>query len=98
MYLFRKVVWSNCCLCYLEISRSVPKSAEAAQSTHKHFTDTSAVQFSSVRITNTKSAAVVLPSRDRQASSLAPISRRDKGQQEHQEKFSVVPLSHGSKD
>jgi hypothetical protein len=51
--LFRKVLWSNSCLCCLEISSSVHRSAAAARSTHKHFTDTPAVQFSRVRRANT---------------------------------------------
>ena len=38
-----------------------------------------------------KSAVVAGPSRDSQASASAPVGRND--QQEHQEKFSAVPLS-----
>ena len=53
MDLFRKVLWSNSHLCCLEISSSVHRLAAAARSTCKHFTDTPAVQFSSVRIANT---------------------------------------------
>ena len=52
MDLFRKVLWSNSHLCCLEISSSVHRSAAAARSTHKHFMDTPAVQFSRVRIAN----------------------------------------------
>jgi hypothetical protein len=44
--LFRNVLWSNSGLCRLEIGSSVHRAAAAAQSTHKHFTDTPAVQFS----------------------------------------------------
>jgi hypothetical protein len=51
--LFRKVLWSNSCLCCLEIGSSVHRSAAAAPSTHKHFTDTPAVQFSRVGIAST---------------------------------------------
>jgi hypothetical protein len=50
--LFRKVLWSNTYLCCLEIGSSVHRLAVAAQSTHKHFTDTSAVQFGRVGIAN----------------------------------------------
>ena len=52
MDLFRKVLWSNSHLCCLEISSSVHRSAVAARSTHKHFTDTPAVQFSRIWISN----------------------------------------------
>ena len=46
----------------------------AAQTTHKHFTDTPEVQFSSVRI----AAVVEKPSRNSQASAeSAQVSRRD---------------------
>ena len=51
--MFRKVLWSNSHLCCLEIGSSVHRSAAAARSTHKHFMDTPAVQFSRVRIVNT---------------------------------------------
>ena len=57
MNLFRKVLWSNSCLCCLEINSSVQRSAVAAQSIHKHFTDTWAVRFScSVRIATAETA------------------------------------------
>ena len=49
-------------------------------------------QFGS-RESKHQSAAVALPSRDSQASALAQVSTRDQSQQEHQEKFSAVPLS-----
>jgi hypothetical protein len=46
------VMWNNSHLCCLEIGSSVHRSAEAAPSTCKHFTDTSAVQFGRVGIAN----------------------------------------------
>jgi hypothetical protein len=49
--LFRKVLWSNSHLCYLEIVSSVHSLAAAAQSTGKHFMDTPAVQFGRVGVT-----------------------------------------------
>jgi hypothetical protein len=48
--LFRNVLWSNSHLCCLEISSSVHKLAEAAQSTPYHFIDT-IVQFARVGVT-----------------------------------------------
>jgi hypothetical protein len=51
--MFREVLWSNSCLCCLEIGNSVHRLAAKAQSTYKHFQDISAVQFSRVRIANT---------------------------------------------
>jgi hypothetical protein len=50
--LFRKVLWSDFHLCYLEISSSVHKLAAAAQSTRKHFMGTPAVQSSRAGIAN----------------------------------------------
>jgi hypothetical protein len=47
------VLWSNSYLCCLEISNSVHRLTVAAPSTHKHFTDIPAVQFSRVGIANT---------------------------------------------
>ena len=52
MDLFRKVLWSNSHLCCLEISSSVHRPMATAQSTQKHFTDTPAVQFSRIWISN----------------------------------------------
>ena len=46
------LLWSNSRLCCLEISSSVHRSAAAVRSTHKHFTDTPAVQLSRIRIAN----------------------------------------------
>ena len=40
-----RVLWSNSHLCCLEISSSIHRSAAAAQSTSKQFTDTPAIQF-----------------------------------------------------
>ena len=61
----------------------------AAPSTHIHFGDIPAVQFSNVRI----AAVVARPSRNSQASAeSAGVSRRDLSQWEHQ-KFLAVPLS-----
>lgn len=60
--LVRKVLWSNSCLCCLETGSSVHRSAVAAWSTGKHFTDKPAVQFDRVRI----ATAVIRPSRDSQ--------------------------------
>ena len=68
------VLWSNSHLRCQEISSSVPRSVVAAQTTHKHFTDTPEVQFSSVRI----AAVVEKPSRNGQPSAeSAQVSRRD---------------------
>lgn len=44
------VLWSNSHMCCLEICSSFHRSATAARSTHKHFTDTQAVQSSRVRL------------------------------------------------
>ena len=66
---------------------AVHRSAVAARSTQKYFTDVPAVQFSRVGI----AAAVVQPSRNSQASAkLAQVSRRDL---DTRRKFSAVPLS-----
>ena len=89
--LLRKVLWSNSCLCCLEISSSIYRVAGSRSSIHKlYFTDTPAVQFSRVRIANT---SVALPNRVSQASASTPVSRRDQGQQELKEKFLALPLS-----
>ena len=53
MDIFRKVLWSNSLLYCWEIGSSVHMLATAAQSTHKHLTDTSMVQFDNVGIANT---------------------------------------------
>ena len=50
--LIRKVLWSNSLLCCLEIGSSVHRLAVAARSIHKHLTDTPAVQFSRVWLSN----------------------------------------------
>jgi hypothetical protein len=85
-------VWRSSCLCCLEISSSVHRSAVAIQSTHKHFTDTTAVKLVWWnRNSKLESAVVALPSRESQPSASALISRRD--QEGHQEKLSAVPLS-----
>lgn len=66
MNLSRKVPWSSSHLCCLEIGSSVHRfAAAAALSTHKHITDTPAVQFGRVGL-----ATVTQPSRDSQALSL----------------------------
>jgi hypothetical protein len=62
--LFRKVLWSNSCICCLEISSLVPSLAVAAWYTCKYLKDTPSVQFWRVRIANT-SAAVALTGRGR---------------------------------
>jgi hypothetical protein len=59
----------------------------AARSTHKHLMDTPAVQLSRVGL----ATVVIGPSRDSQASALAPVSRRDP---EGQQKFSGLSLPH----
>ena len=46
------VLWSNSHLYCLKIGSSLHRSAAAAPSTHKHFMDAPAVQFSGVRIAN----------------------------------------------
>ena len=51
--LFRKVLWSNSCLCCLEISSLVHRLAVAVRFTRKHFMDSPAVQFGKVGIANT---------------------------------------------
>jgi hypothetical protein len=58
--LFRKVLWSNSCLCCLEIGSSFYRLAVAAQSTCKHLRDTPAVQLATVGL----ATVVVWPSRD----------------------------------
>jgi hypothetical protein len=73
--LFRKVLWSNSRLCCLEIRSPVHRSATAAPSTHKHFTNAPAVQFGRVGL----ATAVTRPSRDSQASASVQVSRRDQG-------------------
>jgi hypothetical protein len=50
--LFRKVLWSNSCLCCLEIGSLVHRLAAAAQSICKHFIEISAVQFGRVSLAN----------------------------------------------
>ena len=50
--LFRKVFWSNSCLCCLKIDSSVHMSVVAARSIQNPFTDTAVVQFSRVKIAN----------------------------------------------
>jgi hypothetical protein len=50
--LSRKFLWSSSCLCCLEIGSSVHRLAMAAQSTHKHFMDISAVKLGGVQIAN----------------------------------------------
>ena len=52
MNLSRKFLWSSSCLCCLEIGSSVHRLAMAAQSTHKHFMDISAVKLGGVQIAN----------------------------------------------
>jgi hypothetical protein len=52
--LFRKVPWSNSCLCCLEIGSSVHSLAVAVRSTRKHFMDAPAVQFSRVKVASMK--------------------------------------------
>jgi hypothetical protein len=84
--LFRKVLWSNSRLCCLEIGSSVHRSAVAAPSYCRHFTDTAAVQFSRVGL----ATAVTGSNRDSQASASVQVSRRDP--EEHQEKFLAMPL------
>jgi hypothetical protein len=69
----------NSRLCCLEIGSSVHRSIVAARSTSKHVTDTPAVITQLELGSKHESAAVAWP------------SGRD--QQEHQEKFWVVPLS-----
>ena len=81
---------------FLEIGSSVHRLAAAAWSTHKHFTDTPAVQFRKSLGSKQESAVVALPGRDSQASASVPVSRRD--QQEHHETFSDVCLSQRSED
>jgi hypothetical protein len=44
--LFRKVLWSNFCLCCLEIDTLVDRLASAARFTHKHFSSTVRVGIS----------------------------------------------------
>jgi len=84
------LLWSKSHLDCQELSSLVHRSAVAAWSAHKHFEGIPAVQFGSVRI----AAVVAQPSRNSQAwARLAWANRKDKGQQEHQEKFSAVPLS-----
>jgi hypothetical protein len=85
--LFRMVLWSNSHLYCLEISSSVHRLTVAARSTHKHFSDTLAVQFGRAGL----ATAVIQPSKDSQASASAQVSRRDLGG--HQEKPLAVPLS-----
>lgn len=87
MDLFRKVLWSNSHLCYLEIGSSVHRLGGSGRSTHKHLMGTPTVQLGRIRLATMETG----PSRDSQASTLARDSRRD--QEEHQEKFSAVPLS-----
>jgi hypothetical protein len=84
------VLWSKFHPRCQRISSSVHRSAVAARSTCKHFTDTpAAVQFSSIGI----AAVVAWPSRNSQASvETAGVSRRNSAHQQPQEKFSVVPL------
>jgi hypothetical protein len=85
-------LWSKSHLCCQETSSSVHRSAVAAQSTCKHFTDTPAVQFGSVEI----AASVARPSRNSQASAeSAPVSRRDLDHQEHQDLSLSLSLSFG---
>ena len=76
----KMVLWSNSRLCCLETGSSVHRITAAAQSTHKHFTDISAVQFSRAN----RTVVVTRSSRDSQASASAQVSRRE--QDEHQEK------------
>ena len=52
MDLFRKVLWSNSCLCCLEIGSLVHRLAVAAWSICERFRDMTAVQFSRVGIAN----------------------------------------------
>lgn len=72
MGLFRKVLWNSSCLRCLEICSLVHRSAVAAQTVHKHFTDIPAVQFGREGMANRNQqwwhylAVVALPSGDRQ--------------------------------
>ena len=85
--LFRKVLWSNFHLCCLEIGSLLHRLVVAAQSTHRHLTDTPAVQFDRDGLATVETQ----PIRDNHASALVHISRRD--QEGHQEPFRAVPLS-----
>ena len=53
VFLFRKVLGSNSHVSCLDIGSSIHRSAVAAPSYCRHFTDTAAVQFSRVRIATT---------------------------------------------
>jgi hypothetical protein len=82
--LWRKVLWSNSCLHFQEISSPVDSSAAAAQSTCKHFLDTPEVQFGGVGIVN---------SNQQQWQEQLGLSQISTRAQEVCQKFSAVPLS-----
>ena len=82
------VLWSKFHLHCQKIISLVHRSAVTAQSTHKHFTDTPAVQFSSSGL----ATAVAKPSRNNQISAeLAQVSR-------WKQEASQLCLSHRIKD
>jgi hypothetical protein len=85
--LFREVLWNNSRLCCLEIGSSVHRLADSG---HKHFTDTPAVQCDRVGL----ATAVTRPSRDSQASALLWSS----GGTSRNVRSSQLCLSQGSKD
>ena len=84
--LFRKVLWSNSCLCCLHIGSSVHGLAGSGSLIRSQ---TLPGYTSSLELGYQQQWHDL--SRDSQASALAWVSRRD--QQEHQEKFLAVPLS-----